>query len=71
MNYSLMEPQAEEVLLPLARDRGMAVIINRPFMCVLTETTNPEHMEENIRAGLGRLPTEAERRRMRGVVESF
>lgn len=111
MNYSIMEPQAEEVLLPLARDRGMAVVINRPFMngewfglvqgrelpewtrefgcetwaqfslkyilanpavtCVLTETTNPEHMEENIRAGLGRLPTEAERRRMREVVEGF
>ncbi|MFW6199238.1 MAG: aldo/keto reductase [Gemmatimonadota bacterium] len=111
MNYSIMEPEAEEVLLPLARDRGMAVLINRPFMngewfglvegrelpewtrefgcetwaqfslkyilanpavtCVLTETTNPEHMEENIRAGLGRHPTEAERRRMREVVESF
>lgn len=111
MNYSIMEPEAEEVLLPLARDRGMAVVINRPFMngewfglvegrelpewtrefgcetwaqfslkyilanpavtCVLTETTNPEHMEENIRAGLGRLPTEEERARMRDVVQAF
>src|SRR5437762_4974955 len=31
INYSLMEPQAEQSLLPLARERGIAVIINRPF----------------------------------------
>ena len=31
INYSLMEPQAEEVLLPLAHERGIAVIVNRPF----------------------------------------
>lgn len=111
MNYSVMEPRAEERLLPLARDRGMAVIINRPFMngnyfatvgrrelpdwtaefdcvswaqfslkyilahpavtCVLTETTNPEHMEENIRAAFGRLPDESTKRRMRELVQGF
>jgi diketogulonate reductase-like aldo/keto reductase len=32
MNYSLLERNAEERLLPLARDRGFAVLINRPFM---------------------------------------
>jgi len=32
VNYSLMEPNAEERILPLARDRGFAVLINRPFM---------------------------------------
>jgi diketogulonate reductase-like aldo/keto reductase len=31
-NYSITERRAEERLLPLARDRGIAVIINRPFM---------------------------------------
>jgi diketogulonate reductase-like aldo/keto reductase len=32
VNYSVMEPQAEERVLPLARDLGMAVLTNRPFM---------------------------------------
>jgi diketogulonate reductase-like aldo/keto reductase len=32
LNYSLGERESELVLLPLARDRGMAVLVNRPFM---------------------------------------
>ena len=111
VNYSVMEPQAENRLLPLAQDLGMAVLINRPFMngsyfgrvsgrtlpewasefdcatwaqfslkyilahpavtCALTETTNPEHMEDNIGAGFGRLPDEAMKRRMRELVRDF
>jgi diketogulonate reductase-like aldo/keto reductase len=111
VNYSLMEPNAEERILPLAEDRGFAVLINRPFMngsyfgrtanrplppwaaefdcetwaqfslkyilanravtCVLTETTDPGHMDENVRAGLGRLPDEATRRRMREVAATL
>jgi diketogulonate reductase-like aldo/keto reductase len=31
INYSLMEPEAEERVLPLAHERGIAVIANRPF----------------------------------------
>lgn len=31
INYSLMEPEAEERVLPLAQERGIAVIANRPF----------------------------------------
>ena len=31
INYSLMEREAEERVLPLARERGIAVIVNRPF----------------------------------------
>jgi diketogulonate reductase-like aldo/keto reductase len=31
INYSLMEPDAEERILPLAQDRHLAVLINRPF----------------------------------------
>src|SRR5438132_5108240 len=31
INYSIMEREAEKRILPLAQDRGVAVIINRPF----------------------------------------
>lgn len=31
INYSLMEREAERRVLPLARERGVAVIVNRPF----------------------------------------
>jgi diketogulonate reductase-like aldo/keto reductase len=111
VNYSPLENGAEDRLLPLARDMGMAVLINRPFMngsyfgrvagkelpswaaefdcetwaqfslkyvlanpavtCVLTETTNPEHMEENIQAAFGRLPDDTTRGRMRELLRSF
>jgi diketogulonate reductase-like aldo/keto reductase len=31
LNYSLEEREAEQRLLPLAQDRGVAVLVNRPF----------------------------------------
>jgi diketogulonate reductase-like aldo/keto reductase len=31
VNYSLAEPEAEARLLPFCRDRGIAVMVNRPF----------------------------------------
>jgi diketogulonate reductase-like aldo/keto reductase len=31
INYSLLEPEAEKEILPLAQERGVAVIVNRPF----------------------------------------
>lgn len=108
VNYSVTEPEAEDRLLPLARDRGIAVLTNRPFMngeyfrrvdgrplpewaadvdctswaqfslkyilshpavtCALTETTNPLHMEENVRTAFGRMPDEPTRRRMRSLL---
>ncbi|WP_420449817.1 aldo/keto reductase [Candidatus Palauibacter sp.] len=111
MNYSVMEPNAEDRLLPLAQDLGLGVLTNRPFMngtyfgrvsgrdlpewasefdcaswaqfslkyilahpsvtCALTETTNPEHMAENIESAFGRLPDEATKRRMRELVQDF
>lgn len=111
VNYSLTERQSEQRLLPLAADRGLAVLINRPFMngayfdrlegkplpewteefgceswaqfslkyilahpaitCVLTETTNPRHMEENARAALGAMPDAATRERMRAFIATI
>jgi len=31
INYSLGEPEADKEILPLAQDRGVAVLVNRPF----------------------------------------
>ena len=111
VNYSPAEPMAEERLLPLAQDRGVAVLTNRPFMngswwgkvanrelpewaaefdceswaqfsvkyvlsnpavtCVLTETTDPEHMQENILSGFAPFPDPAARALMRELVRTF
>jgi len=108
VNYSITEREAETTVLPLAADRGVAVLVNRPFMngayfkrlqgkplppwatelgaatwaqlslkyilahpavtCVLTETSNPHHMEENAAAAFGTPPDEAARRRMREFI---
>ena len=110
VNYSITERAAEERLLPLAADRGVAVLVNRPFKngtlfrrlegtplppwaaeigcttwaqfslkyilahpavtCVLTETSNPHHMEENARTAFGTLPDAAARQRMRELIAS-
>jgi diketogulonate reductase-like aldo/keto reductase len=32
VNYSILEPEAEKRLLPMARDNGVAILINRPFI---------------------------------------
>lgn len=110
VNYSITERRAEDRLLPLARDKGLAVLINRPFMngayfrklegqplpewaadfdckswaqfslkyilahpdltCVLTETSNPQHMAENAASSLGRMPDAAARKRMRKFIDA-
>jgi diketogulonate reductase-like aldo/keto reductase len=102
--YSIDVRDEEERLLPLAAERGVAVLINRPFStgglfrqvrgktvpewaaefdcsswgqfflkfiighpavtCVIPGTADPEHMRDNVGAGLGRLPDEAQRQRM-------
>ncbi len=104
VNYSMMEPEAAEQILPLAMDRNIAVVINRPFIngdyfglvkghelpewaaefdceswaqfslkyilsnpavnCVLTETSNPKHVVDNLSAGFGAMPDET-RKKMR------
>ena len=109
MNYSITEREVERRLLPYAADRGVAIVINRPFMngayfdklagkplpgwaaefdcrtwaqfslkyilanteltCVLTETSNPQHMADNLATALGPLPDAAMRRRMRDFID--
>lgn len=111
VNYSILEPEAEKRLLPMARDKGVAILINRPFVngayfplvkgrelpewisefdchswaqfslkfilshpavtCVLTETSKPKHAMDNLAGGLGRLPDEKTRERMRKVIQAF
>jgi diketogulonate reductase-like aldo/keto reductase len=109
INYSITERGAEARMLPMFQDKGIAVLINRPFMngdyfdklgqrpvpewaadfdcntwaqfslkyilpnpaitCVLTETSNPAHMAENAQAAFGRMPDDAERKRMAAVID--
>lgn len=104
INYSLLEREAEEQILPLAQDRGVAVLVNRPFgggnlfarvrqkplpdwaadfdcrswaqfilkwiiahpavTCAIPATSNARHLEDNMLAGVGRLPDADMRRRM-------
>jgi len=104
INYSLAEREAEHRLLPLAMERRIAVIANRPFAegalfrrvrgkplpgwaadlgiaswaqyflkwivshpavtCAIPATSNPEHLRDNLAAGLGALPDETTRARM-------
>ena len=111
VNYSLLEPEAGDTVLPMARDKGVAILVNRPFVngeyfdvvrdrelpgwaaefdcdswaqfslkfilshpavtCVLTETANPDHLVDNLGAGMGRLPDEATRQEMLELVQSF
>lgn len=108
INYSLLEREAKKQILPLAQDRGVAVIVNRPFgggdlfarvrqkplpewaaefdchswaqfflkwtvahpavTCVIPATSNVRHLEDNMQAGVGRLPDEKARQRMVEIV---
>jgi aryl-alcohol dehydrogenase-like predicted oxidoreductase len=111
INYSIMEREAEKQILPLAQDRGVAVIINRPFgggdlfsrvrskpladwaaeidchswaqfflkwiiahpavTCAIPATNNPGHLEDNMQAGIGRLPDAKTRQRMADLAGSL
>ncbi len=111
INYSITERESESRMLPMLADRGIGVIINRPFMngayfrrlentplpewtaefdchswaqfslkyllanpdltCVLTETSNPVHMEENARTAFGPVPDTNARQRMRDFIDAL
>ena len=104
INYSIVEREAEEKIFPLAQERGVAVIVNRPFSagdlfsrvrgkqlpdfaaefdctswaqfflkwiiahsavtCAIPATNNVQHLEDNMRAGVGKLPDAKMRQRM-------
>ncbi len=110
-SYNIESRTAEKRLLPLAADRGIAVLINRPFQrgdlfqkvkgralppwsaefdcqswgqfflkfivshpavtCVIPATSKVHHMQDNMAAGFGRVPTANQRRRMLSHVESL
>ena len=109
--YSIGVREAEDRLLPLCAEKGIAVIVNRPYeggglfrkvrgkdlpewaaefdcrswgqfflkyilghpavTCVIPGTAKIRHLLDNVAAGSGRLPDEAARRRMVGVVEAL
>jgi len=111
VNYSLGEREAAERLLPLAQDRGIAVIVNEPynvgrlfgvtrgqelpdwaaeFDCrswgqfflkyilahpavtvVIPATSDPDHLVDNMGAGVGRLPDERTRTRMEALFDGL
>jgi diketogulonate reductase-like aldo/keto reductase len=109
VTYSLADRRVEQRILPLAQERGIAVITNRPFeqgdllralqrhplpsiaaelqcsswaqfalkfvvshpaiTCAIPATTRVDHVQENMAAGLGTWPDEAQRQRMRVQAE--
>lgn len=111
LDYAIDNRDVERMLLPLARDRGMATLINGPFgrsslfrrvgdrsvpdwaaefgatswahfflkwllgspavTVVIPATSEPGHLRDNMGAGLGRIPTEAERTRMAKLIDSL
>ena len=96
LNYAVNDRAAEKTLLPLAKDKGIAVLVNRPFggggtlrglkgkplpdfaaeigctswaqvllkfilahpavTCAIPGTAKPQHMADNVKAGMGALP---------------
>jgi aryl-alcohol dehydrogenase-like predicted oxidoreductase len=111
VNYSPLEPEAGQRVIPAAADRGVAVMINRAFgngeyfgllrgrelpdwsadfdceswaqfslkyilgnpdvTCALAATSNPRHMQDNARAGTGRLPDAGTRGRIEEYLQAL
>lgn len=110
-DYAIDNRNAEEELLPIAADKGIATLINGPFgrtrlfqrvgdtpvpewaaefgasswaqfflkwllghpavTCPIPATSDPGHLRDNMGAGLGRVPDEAERKRMAEFIDGL
>lgn len=110
-NYSIAGRTAEKSILPLAQDRGIATLINRPYdggslfgktrgkeipewakeiginswgqffmkyilahpgvTCPIPRTAKPHHLIDNLAAGMGRLPDDAEKKKMIAFIEGL
>lgn len=110
-SYSIEDRRAEERLLPLAAERGIATLVNRPFeqggmfrrtrgkplpdwaaefdcrswaqfflkfilahpaaTCVIPATSKPQHLQDNMGAGFGRLPDPELKARMAQYYEAL
>lgn len=111
VNYNIAKTEAANRILPLAKDKGIAVIINRPFekarlfssvknhslpewskafdceswgqfflkyivshsdvTCAIPATSKVKHMKDNMMAMRGRLPNQAERKKMKSFFDSL
>jgi diketogulonate reductase-like aldo/keto reductase len=111
LNYSLAEREAERRLLPLTRERGIAVLVNRPYAegalfrpvrgrplpswaadigcrswgqfflkwilghpavtSVIPATSQPDHLDDNMQAGVGLLPDTGMRERMAAYIQTL
>lgn len=110
-DYAIDNRNAEEELLPIAADKGIATLINGPFgrtrlfqrvgdrpvpewaqefgatswaqfflkwllghpnvTVPIPATSNPGHLRDNMGAGLGRVPDQAERKRMADFIDAL
>jgi len=110
-DYAIDNRNAEEALLPIAMDKGIATLINGPFgrtrlftrvgdrpvpewarefganswaqffltwllghpgvTVPIPATSRPGHLQDNMGAGLGRVPEEAERKRMAEFIDAL
>lgn len=111
IDYSMVNRNADERLIPAAQEAGCAILTNLPFgrgrffkatagkplpdiakeidctswaqfglkwllghpaiTAVIPGTDRPEYMTDNLKAGMGRLPDQAMRKRMVQVIESL
>ena len=47
------------------------IVAHPAVTCAIPPTGNPHHMEDNLQAGLGRLPDDKMRRRMVETISAF
>ncbi|MCP4343123.1 MAG: aldo/keto reductase [Desulfobulbaceae bacterium] len=111
LSYNIGNRNVESTLLSIAQDKGIAVIVNRPYQsgglfrhvrgkslpswgqeldctswgqyflkfvvshpavtCTIPATSKVKHMQDNMQAGRGRLPTAKQRKKMVSYFESL